>query len=530
MDDFTTFPIPNLSIPELPDLGAVTDTSSLVGNRAGSGRFLATALRSYIQASVPVLPAPDFITPQQYGAVADGSDCTAAMNAMLAANPTGLFYCRAGTYGLSSQVTIGSGQFIFGAGPGATVFKVTSAASDIFVFSGPAGVDSRSPWAGLRGFSMMTTVPRTGGRYIYDAAGCPTLIENFSMSGAMLGIEFNDVAAYCLNGMIRDTVATNGVCIKITAGGDHYISNIICDNPTAQCGYGLQITNSGGSVIRSCDFIRCGTGVALMPTLSGQSVDWLFCTDVMTDTCTNYGWLMTPGNTNVIRGAALENCWASSNGTGMLVDRGSGTIDNISLTNFTLQPGSNYVNDLSKIFNDDLEEFNFRSNANDKNNQTIVRFGDFSTGFFFDLSNPLLGIQLTKTNYSFTNFTAANFSTFGQVTNNGDVSFPRSAVTSLANGPNAAIPIGTNVVFDLSGPTGAFSIPGVAGARDGRTIFLLNRTGQTMTISHDSGSDPTPANRIICLTGADKTVTGNSCAILWYCPPVSRWICLYFGQ
>ena len=42
MSDFTVTPIP-----ALPDLGALTDTSALVGERSGTGRFIAPAIRSY---------------------------------------------------------------------------------------------------------------------------------------------------------------------------------------------------------------------------------------------------------------------------------------------------------------------------------------------------------------------------------------------------------------------------------------------------------------------------------------------------
>ena len=43
----TTGTFPGVRIVDMPDLGAVTDTSSMVGERAGSGRFAATALRAY---------------------------------------------------------------------------------------------------------------------------------------------------------------------------------------------------------------------------------------------------------------------------------------------------------------------------------------------------------------------------------------------------------------------------------------------------------------------------------------------------
>jgi hypothetical protein len=52
MTDFTAFPIANVTIPSLPDLGGVTDATMLVGERAGTGRFAATGLRDYVMTTV----------------------------------------------------------------------------------------------------------------------------------------------------------------------------------------------------------------------------------------------------------------------------------------------------------------------------------------------------------------------------------------------------------------------------------------------------------------------------------------------
>lgn len=111
-----------------------------------------------------------------------------------------------------------------------------------------------------------------------------------------------------------------------------------------------------------------------------------------------------------------------------------------------------------------------------------------------------------------------------------DISYQRYALSTLANGNNAGVIVGTNIFCELSGPTGAFTINGIAGGRDGKFIVLLNRTGQNMTIANDSGVDATAANRIYCLTGADKTVTGNSAAMLIYNQNVTHWILLNFTQ
>lgn len=111
-----------------------------------------------------------------------------------------------------------------------------------------------------------------------------------------------------------------------------------------------------------------------------------------------------------------------------------------------------------------------------------------------------------------------------------DLAFGRYAVTSLANGNNAAVPIGTNVFVEVSGPTGAFTINGINGSpnRDGKLVILINQTGQDMTIAHQSGTDPTAANRIITMTGADRATTANGSATLIYSAAASRWILIAF--
>ena len=69
----------------------------------------------------------------------------------------------------------------------------------------------------------------------------------------------------------------------------------------------------------------------------------------------------------------------------------------------------------------------------------------------------------------------------------------------------------------------------MAGGRDGKVIWLINLTGQAMTIAHDSGVEPTAANRIYSLTGADQVTTGNGAAQFIYDGSSSRWIMLNFA-
>lgn len=117
-----------------------------------------------------------------------------------------------------------------------------------------------------------------------------------------------------------------------------------------------------------------------------------------------------------------------------------------------------------------------------------------------------------------------NPATVGTNTVDGHIKFIRYAVSTLANGNNAAVPISTNTFVEVSGPSGAFTINGIANGTDGRFLIILNQTGQDMTIAHQSGTDPTAGNRIITMTGADRSTTANGAVQLIYSAAASRWI------
>lgn len=104
------------------------------------------------------------------------------------------------------------------------------------------------------------------------------------------------------------------------------------------------------------------------------------------------------------------------------------------------------------------------------------------------------------------------------------IHYPRYANSALVNGPNANVGIGTNSFVEVSGPTGAFTVAGIAQALDGKFLILINMTGQNMTLAHDSGLDGTAANRIYTMTGADRTTTGNGAVTLVYSTAAAHWI------
>jgi hypothetical protein len=121
----TTF-FPGVRIVDMPDLGAVTDTSSMVGEHAGSGRFQATALRSYIDtvtATGSTTPRTvqnrfaEAVNVKDYGAVGDGttndSPAFAAAVAALNTRGGGQLHIPTGRYRLNSTVIADKGNIHF---------------------------------------------------------------------------------------------------------------------------------------------------------------------------------------------------------------------------------------------------------------------------------------------------------------------------------------------------------------------------------------------------------------------------------
>jgi hypothetical protein len=144
--------LPGVRIGDMPDLGAVTDGASVVGEKAGSGRFLASALRTYLGltfATIAGLTAETgarvagqwalSVKQAPYSAVGDGiADDTAAINAAeaaLSAAGGGVLVFPAGTY-MNSGLTKRSGTIWQGTGIGSTTLKLIAGTTASAVVSG----------------------------------------------------------------------------------------------------------------------------------------------------------------------------------------------------------------------------------------------------------------------------------------------------------------------------------------------------------------------------------------------------------
>jgi hypothetical protein len=105
----------------------------------------------------------------------------------------------------------------------------------------------------------------------------------------------------------------------------------------------------------------------------------------------------------------------------------------------------------------------------------------------------------------------------------GDIA-TRMASMSLTNGNNNDVVISSDrrAVYRIVSPTAAFSITGMDGGVDGRTVTLINTTAFDMTLVNESTLS-TDVNRILTSNDEDVVVRSRGAVTLQYSPSELRW-------
>jgi hypothetical protein len=234
-------PVEGVRIVDMPDLGAVTDDTSFVGEHAGSGRFSATALRSYVgtspsgtvtftdgvhtvagsnlavtggtiggtspNATLTIVPGTgtggmtDIANVMDFGADPTGlTDSKAAFQAAINTGKTVYIPARgAGIYRINGQINCTTpGQIIFGDGKGRSIIKVDAAfnlsATGVFVINLPP---PKVPGPQFRDFQINFIQPDTAIRANLVAYP-PAFYAEDEARGTWHGIKVN-AAQICMD-------------------------------------------------------------------------------------------------------------------------------------------------------------------------------------------------------------------------------------------------------------------------------------------------------------------------------------------
>jgi len=132
-----------------------------------------------------------------YGAVGDGiTDDTAAIQAAITANPGQVIYLPAGTYLVSSTITVStSGTKLVGDGQGSTKITRSGDFTDTFVFTGNDGTGAVITDVGISGLTIRSTGLMTSGSHIKMNGIARAVVSNIYLEQGFIGFDFKGVTA-----------------------------------------------------------------------------------------------------------------------------------------------------------------------------------------------------------------------------------------------------------------------------------------------------------------------------------------------
>ena len=207
-----------------------------------------------------------FITPEDYGAVADGStDCTAAIQQAIDENPDSPIYFNTGVYCISDTIEAKKGFHFFMA-PNAEI-KLT-AAKNCMLYDNIADAQSDTSLRSYRTIIRGGIINANGNaqvaigyNYCIGATFADINIMNFTQTGIYCGYNIDgasDVVSasnYHSNLYISKAIAPNDLSYGVRSDG---ADNFYNDITIVDCRYGMYLTQGGHKVYNVHPWIHAG--------------------------------------------------------------------------------------------------------------------------------------------------------------------------------------------------------------------------------------------------------------------------------
>jgi len=286
------------------------------------------------------LKLQETISVKDFGAVGDGStDDTVAIQAAITQvvnSGGGTVFFPAGTYNVSSTITVGNNVTLSGTGVKGSFIQVTSASINVLNITGS--------YTGVNNLGFKTTqTAQTAGSYII-AAGIYCYINNFYMDMPYTGITVTGVYTYISEGIIETVTsrntAGNSAYIKINVPGeaDCNISNIIMRinsfDTTTYPSYGINWVSGTVVHVSDCEILQADVGLNVAPGTGSTCLAGHF-TDVYFDTILTHCAILNPSGTGTVSDIIFTACeLGAKGGNGIsLVQTGSANLVKVNINN-----------------------------------------------------------------------------------------------------------------------------------------------------------------------------------------------------
>lgn len=296
-----------------------------------------TATRA--EASAVAVPAlnkfREVISVKDFGAVGnntadDTSAIQAAINAAQAAFGA-VVYFPAGTYKISSELSITSPVYLVGQGAAATVIRQTGAAANgvnfnYSVLTTGGGVVGMTIEAGT-GYDTagLTTSGSTGIGLKVNLANDNFIVDGVSIHNFDHGLNVLGSFNIRVSNFRILFFTTEGILID-KSGSQTGASNMFKSGKVSNFGFtgtntnsiGIHVLATGGELFQHIDVTSSNRGVVVDPTTGKQAV-YLWFDSVLADTCVTDGWLFD-GTNDKVWSVQCVNCWGafSTNGAGLI--------------------------------------------------------------------------------------------------------------------------------------------------------------------------------------------------------------------
>lgn len=238
-------------------------------------------------------------------------------------------YIPGGVYHLEDEIRVkSSGVTIHGDGPESTILLSYNPAGTTMRVAGEGGEQ-------LYGFSLRdvgfksASYPRTAGACLHLDTVQTVAMERIMMEGPFIGFHLSSTTILDLSKFDIRSPQDDGVGILIDGDGasnDHWIHHgIVRGNLDLKSRAGIEIRNSGYSVLECVDVYQCGNGLVLRsdefeaPGVPGRAqVEHIWTRSCSWDTCREDGLrIVTSGEGRVRRIRSLGDWYASNAGCGV---------------------------------------------------------------------------------------------------------------------------------------------------------------------------------------------------------------------